>query len=251
MEKYPSKDTRQPADPTFHPPPPLKQSEQLNISIIIDTYDDIFSDFDPRPYHERALSEDFVAEVRRRHVPHKKGGLEVRFLVPDRVRDQKSEAIIKRRLKYYFKDEEKVIEKHINDRRRRGYMYISFGALVLTTITIVGVNYPDNLPVKVIELLLAPAGWFGMWEGIGKVIEREENFESERALFRQLSDSVYTFIPESEALKGGPIFTEAEPFAKEVAKEAVREIIEEAKSPQKQNSIVKKALKDVIKEEIK
>ncbi len=248
MDKPQAKEGR-PIESMFHPPPPLKQSEQLNISIIIDTYDDIFSDFDPRPYHERALSEDFVAEVRRRHVPHKKGGLEVRFLVPDQVRDSKSEATIKKRLKYYFKDEEKELDKHISKRRKTGYLYILFGASVLLAITFVSFNFSDSFPARVIELLLAPAGWFGMWEGIGKVVEREENFESQRELYKQLSESVYSFIPESEALKGS-IFSEAEPFVKEVAKEAVREVIEEAKIPTKDlpvRKILKEALKDGIK----
>lgn len=236
-------------EPTSHTPAPLKQSEQLNISIIIDTYDDIFSDFDPRPYHERALSEDFVTEVRRRHVPHKKGGLEVRFLVPDRIKDQRIEGLVKRRLKSYFKEEEKELEKRISDRKKRGYIYVFVGALLLSTITIFDFNKPDTLISYLLEVLLVPAGWFGMWEGMGKILERQENLESEKDLYRQLSDSVYTFIPESEALKGS-IFTEVEPIAKEIAKEAVREVIEEAKSPAKEDPI-KKLLKDALKQEIK
>ncbi|MFH0817248.1 MAG: hypothetical protein V1909_01305 [Candidatus Micrarchaeota archaeon] len=248
MEKQLVKDAK-PVEQMFRSPPPLKQSEQLNISIIIDTYDDIFSDFDPRPYHERALSEDFLLEVRRRHVPHKKGGLEVRFLIPDQLRDQKTEGTIKRRLKYYFKDEEKELQKHISGRRRRGVVYIAFGATLLLAITFATFTIQDNMLVKVVELLLAPAGWFGMWEGIGRVVEKEEGFESQRDLYKQLAESVYTFIPESEALKGS-IFTEAEPFAKEVAKEAIREVIEEAKSPIKLDPI-KKILKEAIKGEMK
>ncbi|MBI2151367.1 hypothetical protein HYU21_01420, partial [Candidatus Woesearchaeota archaeon] len=31
-----------------------------NISLVLDSYDDIFSDFDPRDYSEKALSEDFL-----------------------------------------------------------------------------------------------------------------------------------------------------------------------------------------------
>src|SRR5690349_704077 len=35
------------------------------LSIWLDTYDDIFSDFDPRPLNERALSDDFLSEARK------------------------------------------------------------------------------------------------------------------------------------------------------------------------------------------
>jgi len=45
------KDTRE--NEEMHKKKLLQLSE---ISLIIDTYDDIFSDFDPRPYSQRALA---------------------------------------------------------------------------------------------------------------------------------------------------------------------------------------------------
>ena len=38
--------------------------EMSEISLILDTYDDMFSSFDPRPYSQRALSEDFLSEAK-------------------------------------------------------------------------------------------------------------------------------------------------------------------------------------------
>ncbi len=206
--------------------PSLKQSEQLNISLIIDTYDDIFSDFDPRPYHERALSEDFLVEVRRRHIPHKKGGLEVRFLVPDSVRDIRVEAVIKRRLKGYFKDEERMSSKKIFDMVKRGYVYLTIGALVLLGTAFVGISFGDNIYARVIDLLLAPAGWFGMWEGISMIVKHDENLETLLDLDEKLADASFVFIPESEAIKALST-QEAEPGNREVIKEAIKEGIKE------------------------
>ena len=40
----------------------LKKSE---ISLSLDNYDDIFSDFDPRPFSQRALSDDFLIEAKK------------------------------------------------------------------------------------------------------------------------------------------------------------------------------------------
>ena len=31
-----------------------------NISLVLDSYDDLFSDFDPRDYSQKALSDDFL-----------------------------------------------------------------------------------------------------------------------------------------------------------------------------------------------
>lgn len=36
-----------------------------NISIWLDTYDDIFSDFDYRQFSEKALSDDFLTELQK------------------------------------------------------------------------------------------------------------------------------------------------------------------------------------------
>ena len=36
-----------------------------DISIWLETYDDIFSDFDPKAYSERVLSDDFLVEIRK------------------------------------------------------------------------------------------------------------------------------------------------------------------------------------------
>ena len=36
-----------------------------NISLILDSYNDMFSDFDPRSFSERALSDDFLSECKR------------------------------------------------------------------------------------------------------------------------------------------------------------------------------------------
>ena len=54
-----------------------------NISLILDDYNDLFSDFDPRHYSERALSDDFLAESKRASRDKPAGSLEVKFLVPE------------------------------------------------------------------------------------------------------------------------------------------------------------------------
>ncbi len=177
---------------------PIQQS-QFKILLILDNYNDIFSDFDPRPYSEKALSEDFLSEVKRRHVPKKKGGLEVRFMLPDNERDPKIEAMAKRRLKAYFQQESKILRERLEARKRRGYTYVVSGAAILLIVTYLVFQYPDDFWITMAELLLTPFGWFGMWEGFGKVVERDENISQQLELSRMLSKSDFVFISESEA----------------------------------------------------
>ena len=80
-----------------------------NISLILDSYDDIFSDFDPRPFAHRALSDDFLLEAKRA-ARDKQGSLELRFLIPKNERKLDAETIIKGRLREHFKSEEATLE---------------------------------------------------------------------------------------------------------------------------------------------
>src|SRR3989338_253090 len=95
------------------------------ITLQLDTYDDIFSDFDPRPYAKRELSEDFLKEIQRRYLEDNRGGFEVLFTLPSQVRDTAGEALIKKRLRAHFsfmmKNESDSIKKTV----KRGYLYIT------------------------------------------------------------------------------------------------------------------------------
>lgn len=82
---------------------------QKNISLILDSYDDIFSDFDPRPYSEKALSDDFLSECRKASRDKKDDEVELRLLVPAQKREINDETKIKRRLKDHF-------QKHFNEK---------------------------------------------------------------------------------------------------------------------------------------
>ncbi len=64
------------------------------ISIAIDTWDDIFSDFDPRPLNIRALSEDFIAELKKRYRETRKGDFLVTIYAPISLKDAESEKAV-------------------------------------------------------------------------------------------------------------------------------------------------------------
>ncbi|MCX6768731.1 MAG: hypothetical protein NTY83_02730 [Candidatus Micrarchaeota archaeon] len=167
----------------------------------LDSYDDIFSDFDPSPYSERLLSEDFIIEAKRRYAETKKGGLELRFSLPGKLRSQKTEALIKRRLKQYFQMKVKDSEDEIGRSRARGAMYFGAGFVVLLTVAFVpGVEALEGV-AHFIEILLVPIGWFGMFDGVELLIESPRKFEKEINFNRKLSEASYTFFSEEELVR--------------------------------------------------
>ena len=71
----------------------LKMSE---ISLIIDTYDDIFSDFDPRPFDQRTISDDFLFEIKRASKEKPSGVIELKFMMPEKLRKPEQEVLIRK-----------------------------------------------------------------------------------------------------------------------------------------------------------
>jgi hypothetical protein len=101
-----------------------------NISLVLDSYDDIFSDFDPRPYSEKPLSDDFLIECKRA-ARDKEAGLELRLLVPKQKRNIYEEAKIKKRLKNHFQKHFHEKAKEIKALKREGFIWFFIGAIVM------------------------------------------------------------------------------------------------------------------------
>jgi len=171
------------------------------IHIGLDSYDDIFSDFDPSPYSERMLSEDFIQEAKRRYADTKKGGLELRFSLPERLRSQKTEALIKRRLRQYFQMKVRSLEEEIRRNRARGAIYFGAGFVVLLSVALVpGIEALRGV-AHFIEILLVPVGWFGMFNGVELLLESPRKYEKDMSFNRKLSEAAYTFFSEEELVE--------------------------------------------------
>jgi len=149
-----------------------------NISLILDSYDDLFSDFDPRPFAERALSDDFLVECKKASVV-KKTKIELRLMVPKHKRNHFDEVKIKKRLKEHFHKHFKEEESKIRKIKAGGFFWfflgvalMLFGGFMLTE--------SGFLP-KLFMIMAEPAGWFFFWEGLNKVFiyakEKAENHD--------------------------------------------------------------------------
>jgi hypothetical protein len=95
------------------------------VSLWLDTYEDIFSDFDPHPYAQRALSEDFLAEARRAVRDRRDEVPELRFLVPTHIRNLEDETTIRKRLRDHFR---RHADRLAQERRRGIWVSLAIAA---------------------------------------------------------------------------------------------------------------------------
>jgi len=173
-----------------------RQAEALReITITLDTYDDIFSDFDPRPYEERELSEDFLKEIGRRYLESRHGRFEVRFTIPPSMRELRSESLIKKRLREHFASMVAREQEIITRTKNKGYLYIAIGILVLLADAyFFFILNDENVLYHLLTILLVPAGWYGMFTGIGKVVDEPFDSVERKKIHEKFEKASYIFI---------------------------------------------------------
>jgi hypothetical protein len=174
------------------------------ISIAIDTYDDIFSDFDPRDVLDRDLSEDFINELVHRH--HRqysvKGKYDIVLVAPKAIEDKETEKKIVARLNRYFHQKYLRYKKTINELRARGAVYIIVGMIMLSTLTLLAYDMKlQRMEIDLIGVIFIPLGWFGIWEGFSKIVDIPFKLNSDTEAYRRLAKAAYKFEYIGESTK--------------------------------------------------
>lgn len=175
---------------------PIQRIKDIKeVAIAIDTWDDIFSDFDPRPLNERTLSEDFIAELKKRYRETRKGDFLVTIYAPVLLKkDSSEEKTVIQRLKRHFKHRAMQRQKELNRVRIRGVIFVVFGIFALSLLTyITFFKMLDKFAIEILGIILMPLGWFGIWEGFSKIVDTSPIFIQEETLFNKLSKANYQF----------------------------------------------------------
>ncbi|MDP1624803.1 MAG: hypothetical protein Q8L64_03435 [bacterium] len=165
--------------------------ETQEISLrLVGGYEDIFSDFDVRPYSRRSLSVDFIDEICRASGDKHHEGIDLVMHVPLAQRNESHEATIRERLTGHFK---KHYALTLADRRRvlkKGFFMIGIGALCMIAATLVEhYELARSIVNSFFLVFLEPAAWFLLWEGMDQVIFESKSKDTELNFYRKMADS--------------------------------------------------------------
>ena len=173
----------------------LKISE---ISLILDNYDDIFSDFDPRPYPERALSDDFLIEAKKASRDIKSGGLSLKLMIPRKEENNEKERLIKKRLKEHFKRHAELARLEIKRIIKLGVTMTVAGSLMLFASSYISVLagrfVTQELVLSLIYTLLEPAGWFMAWTGLDQIFYGTKEKKPEKEFYENMEKCDIVFV---------------------------------------------------------
>ncbi len=164
-----------------------------NVSLILDRYDDIFSDFDPRAYSERAVSDDFLVECKRAVREKENEEFELRLLMPKNKRDLNQEISIKKRLKAHFIKHHKEKEDEIKKMRREGLLWVFLGIIINVVVVSGFLKVENSIFIAFLSILEVPS-WFLIWEGLGKALIESRKKKSDLEFYKKMSKArIYFF----------------------------------------------------------
>lgn len=164
-----------------------------NISLILDSYNDIFSSFDPRPYSEKAISVDFLAECKNA-ARDKQEGIELRLLIPKKGRNAPEETSIKRRLRSHFHKHFLEQEKELKKIKQSGALWAIIGiVLMIISALIITYELKKNIAINLLEVIMVPAGWFLFWEGLDKILIEARAKRPEHDFYRKMAGAEVSF----------------------------------------------------------
>ncbi|MDD5005418.1 MAG: hypothetical protein PHS93_02815 [Candidatus Omnitrophica bacterium] len=164
------------------------------IGVVIDTWDDIFSDFDPRPLSERTVSGDFLEELKKRYKETGTGDFIITIHAPVSLKNEESEKMVTNRLKKHFRQKFLQKQKVLTFIRMRGLMFVLIGICSLSFLTLATYyKFLSELAIQIAGIFLMPLGWFGFWEGLSKLVDTSPVVIQDEKLFEKLSKATYHF----------------------------------------------------------
>lgn len=168
----------------------LRMSE---ISLWLDTYDDIFSDFDSRPYSQRAVSQDFLAEAKRASRDMVSGEIELKFLIPADKRNPVQEHLIKKRLIDHFTRHFEMLRKERDEVVKQGLRFVVIGIILMFWATYILFKFEKIFLTSFMVILLEPGGWFLFWEGLNKILFESKTKKPEYEFYHKMTKCEVTF----------------------------------------------------------
>jgi hypothetical protein len=143
-----------------------------------------------RPYSKRALSADFLEEMRRASRDKMNTGIELVLYAPEVHRDQEKEKTIKERLTEHFSKHSIILKKEKQKVVGLGVTMVILGIIAMISATLVLFNSDEkDLFSSFLIVFLEPAAWFLLWEGMDQIVFNSKNINPELDFYKKMSDS--------------------------------------------------------------
>ena len=176
----------------------FKEKEDLlsksELSIWLDRYEDIYSDFDSRPFTDRALSDDFIAEAKKRSKEKPTGTIELKLMMPEKGRKQTEEELIVKSLHAYFRRLSNQLKAEMNELKRKGLLLTLLGITIMICAVYVSLLNDKSFLINTARVILEPAGWFFTWTGLDHIFYISGKKSAEYNFVSRMAHAKITFL---------------------------------------------------------
>ena len=175
--------------------PASKQSmlKLAEISVLLSSYNDIFSAFDPSEYSERALSDDFIIQAK--NISKSKDGkkMSLKLLLPVSARNEQDEKVIIQRLQSHFKDAYQQVHSDVRIANRKGIILTVIGIALMLTASYLSFMQPAKYHIHFLLVLFEPAGWFLLWAGLDHWVYQSKSMKKDFDFYYKMAKSEIKF----------------------------------------------------------
>ncbi|MCX6773443.1 MAG: hypothetical protein NTY68_00395 [Candidatus Micrarchaeota archaeon] len=160
----------------------------MEIVITLESYDDIFDDFDPRPFNERSLSADFINVLNER-IKKVDFSRQINLILtmPKEQRSMKEEKTIEKKLKEHFITSSGYWKNKGKDMIGISILYLLGGLAIY-----IGGGMIDDYIHTLKQYLIIPS-WFLTWRALEMIVIDYPKANSRKQFYQYISNAKIEF----------------------------------------------------------
>jgi hypothetical protein len=166
---------------------------EQSISLWIDEYDDLFSDFDLRAYTLRNVSDDFLRELKKLSHETEDHIGELKILLPEKLRNKETENVIIKRLHNHFIKNLHYFDKKKKTENKKDVLLSILGFVMMLCAGYISSSKSQSIPLHILLVILEPAGWFLVWICMEHLINSSRKEKPEIEFYAKMTKSRITF----------------------------------------------------------
>lgn len=164
-----------------------------DVVLELDDYNDLFSDFDPRHYSNRALSVDFLDEANRAFQDKNQTGLKMNFILPRKKRNFITEESIKKRFSEHFSKHLRELQREKRKTIKQGVIFTILGFIFMFIATFIYKYGGDSILSAFLIVLFEPGSWFLFWEGLDIWIFEGKKIDPKIKFYQKMNSAKIVF----------------------------------------------------------
>ena len=164
------------------------------ISILLTSFNSIFSDFDPNAYAEKTLSDDFITQAKKISQNKRGKQMSLRLLLPANKRNEQEEKVIITRLHSYFNSVHQQLECGVRKTKKTGLLLTLIGIILMIAASYLSFTKPEKYHMHLLLVLFEPAGWFMLWVGLDHLVYASKDTKKELTFYSKMIKSEIKFF---------------------------------------------------------